>query len=59
MDGDAPRAAYYGIYFSLFVLLQRILKPVTFRIEIEKKLTAKLLKLRYLYPKLCIFSKSF
>ena len=37
MDGDAPCTAYYGIYFSLFVLLQRILKPATFRIEIKKR----------------------
>ena len=60
LDGDVPRAAFYGDYFSQLIRFARVSSHVTNFNTRNKLLTAKLLNQGYRYHKLRkAFSKFF
>ena len=52
LDGDFPRRPSYGVYISQLIIFARASSHVTDFKNRNKFLTAKLLKLGYLYHKL-------
>ena len=52
MDGDVPRAAFYGVYISELIRFARVSSHVTDFNTPNKLLTAKLLNQGYRYHKL-------
>ena len=58
LDGDVPRAAFYGVYISRLIRFARVSSHVTDFNTRNKLLTAKFLNQGYRYHKLCkAFSK--
>ena len=57
LDGDVPRAAFYGVYNSQFIRFARVSSHVTDFNTRNKLLTAKLLNQGYRYHKRKAFSK--